>query len=531
MTGVLPLSTVWCASFQYERRTTSRYSGSTYSLQISSGSLMCASQSKTGKVLVTRCWPLVTLMGLLRGAGGYAAPSAVLFSAPERARSRPRRGERGRRGGRSGPAVGRGVHAAAARQVAAVRLHHGQLAGLARRRPARERALDVRPQLLGLSPLPRRVPLLELRHDACREQLERGTDVLVAVVAPLLDEDGLVDARLLELVHGVAHLVRRADAAAPAGQRDLVAAEELPHVGAAGDVPAEQVVMREREAEELETLEAPALGLGRVVVAAEAGHHGDVGVHGLPDRRALALEGVVVVGDPVLRLRDVDEGEGEGAQAELRGQVDHGTRRAREPHRRVGLLDRLRHHVARRHLEVLAVVPGVGTLREHERHLRGRLLPHRALLGGRDAEALELHARGGLAGAELDPPARDQVEHRDPLGDARRMIVAGRHEDDAVAEADGLGARGAGGQEDLGRRGVRVLLQEVVLDLPGVVDAEPVGQLHLRERLADEPRLAVLLPGPGALVLVEAAELHGRESSCGRPYSAGATAVKRRRRI
>src|SRR2546430_5189952 len=67
MTGVLPLSTAWCASFQYERRTTSRYSGSTYSVQISSGSLMCASQSKTGNVLVTRCCPLVTLMGLLRG--------------------------------------------------------------------------------------------------------------------------------------------------------------------------------------------------------------------------------------------------------------------------------------------------------------------------------------------------------------------------------------------------------------------------------------------------------------------------------
>src|SRR5438874_8877469 len=65
MTGVLPLSTAWCASFQYERRTTSRYAGSTYSVQISFGSLMCASQSKTGKVLVTRCCPLVTLMGLL----------------------------------------------------------------------------------------------------------------------------------------------------------------------------------------------------------------------------------------------------------------------------------------------------------------------------------------------------------------------------------------------------------------------------------------------------------------------------------
>src|SRR2546425_3265149 len=149
---------------------------------------------------------------------------------------------------------------------------------------------------------------------------------------------------------------------------------------------------------------------------------------------------------------------------------------------------------------------------------------------GPDAEALELHARGGLAGAELDPPARDQVEHRDALGDARGMIVAGRHEDDAVAEADALGARGARGQEDLGRRGVRVLLQEVVLDLPGVVDPEPVGQLHLRERLVDEAHLAVLLTGSGELVLVEDAELHGRGSSSGRRYSARATPVKRRRR-
>src|SRR6266403_704841 len=100
----------------------------------------------------------------------------------------------------------------------------------------------------------------------------------------------------------------------------------------------------------------------------------------------------------------------------------------------------------------------------------------------------------------------------------------------SVAEADALGARGARGQEDLGRRGVRVLLQEVVLDLPGVVDPEPVGQLHLRERLVDEAHLAVLLPGSGELVLVEDAELHGRGSSSGRRYSARATPVKRRRR-
>src|SRR5207245_7609977 len=117
-----------------------------------------------------------------------------------------------------------------------------------------EGALDVGRQLLGLPPLARRMPLLELRHDARREQLERRADVLVPVVAALLDEDGLVDARLLELVQGVAHLLRRADAAAPAGPRDLVPAEELPDVGPSGDVPAQQVVVREREAEDLEAL-------------------------------------------------------------------------------------------------------------------------------------------------------------------------------------------------------------------------------------------------------------------------------------
>ena len=40
-----------------------------------------------------------------------------------------------------------------------------------------------------------------------------------------------------------------------------------------------------------------------------------------------------------------------------------------------------------------------------------------------------------------------------------------------------------GGEEHLGRARVRVLLEEVVLDLPDVVDAEPVGELDLLERV------------------------------------------------
>ena len=49
-----------------------------------------------------------------------------------------------------------------------------------------------------------------------------------------------------------------------------------------------------------------------------------------------------------------------------------------------------------------------------------------------------------------------------------------------------------------------------MLDLPRVADPETVGQLDLLERVADEPLLGVLGPGPGELVLVEDAELHVR---------------------
>ena len=59
-----------------------------------------------------------------------------------------------------------------------------------------------------------------------------------------------------------------------------------------------------------------------------------------------------------------------------------------------------------------------------------------------------------------------------------------------------------------GRRGMRVLLEEVVLDLPREVDAELVGQLHLVERLVQELFLGALRPGARELVFVEDSEFH-----------------------
>ncbi len=78
-----------------------------------------------------------------------------------------------------------------------------------------------------------------------------------------------------------------------------------------------------------------------------------------------------------------------------------------------------------------------------------------------------------------------------------------------MAEANGLGTLTGGGEEHLGRGGVAVLFEEVMLDLPSVVDAEPIGQLDLGQRVLEQLQLGAVVPGPGELVLIEDAELHG----------------------
>ena len=134
--------------------------------------------------------------------------------------------------------------------------------------------------------------------------------------------------------------------------------------------------------------------------------------------------------------------------------------------------------------------------------------PHRALLLGVDHEPAELGLRRRLAGAEVGPAVADEVEHRDALGDTRGMVERRRRLHDAVAETDVLRALRRGREEHLGRARVRVLLEEVVLDLPRVVDADRVGVLDLLERVLDQPVLGVLGPRSRELVLVEDAELH-----------------------
>ena len=62
---------------------------------------------------------------------------------------------------------------------------------------------------------------------------------------------------------------------------------------------------------------------------------------------------------------------------------------------------------------------------------------------------------------------------------------------------------------------MRVLLEEVVLDLPDVVEAQPVRELDLLKGVVQQLCLAVPGPRPGELMLVEDPEAHGRSMSWG----------------
>src|SRR5438128_6505685 len=141
---------------------------------------------------------------------------------------------------------------------------------------------------------------------------------------------------------------------------DLIAhrLEGRPDVRASRLVLAEDVVMAEGELEEAEAVGPAAARLLGAAVAGEAGDHGDVRVDGMPDGHALALEGLVVVVDPGLGLGGIDEGESQGADAELSGEVDGLAIGAGDPDGRVGLLHRLGHHVALAHRDELALKAG-----------------------------------------------------------------------------------------------------------------------------------------------------------------------------
>src|SRR3989442_795135 len=353
------------------------------------------------------------------------------------------------------------------------------------------------------------------RHRAGRDlvRLHQAEELVAARLAVALD---LPDAGLGvahdDRVHVVEQLegdIAQVQRAQPA--RVLVAAELAPLLPGA------------ERADQLDApAEVPHDGLGGVPArrrvglrAVDQGEGGGAVVHDLPGGPRL-LQAVSIERDPTRQLlgRHADR-EGEEAEALLaRDLMARGAGRG-HPQRRVRLLERLRQHAPRRDAEVRAL-PGehVGGPRADD-HLEG-LLPHAARLLGVDAEAFQLVARRGAAGAELEAPVAHAIEEGRHLGGGDRVVVGKGQETDAVADADRLRARRDRAVEHLGRGAVRELGEEVVLDGPEVREPDPLAEHGLVDHPMVRVALAPLVPRGGDRDLVEEAEvqtsvcLHGR---------------------
>jgi hypothetical protein len=143
---------------------------------------------------------------------------------------------------------------------------------------------------------------------------------------------------------------------------------------------------------------------------------------------------------------------------------------------------------------------------EHRQHAAHAVFPDVALVPEAQVERVQLGDRRAFAEAEVDATIGDEIQCGDLLRYPRRVV--GGDLDDAVTEPDVLGALARGTEKHLGRRGMRIFLQEVMLHFPGVVEAERVSELDLVEGLLEELVLAVFVPVPGQLMLVENAEFH-----------------------
>ena len=171
------------------------------------------------------------------------------------------------------------------------------------------------------------------------------------------------------------------------------------------------------------------------------------------------------------------------------------------------LLHRLRDDSALGHREVLAV-PAGDFIRPHVRDGADHLVPHVLGVVRLNLETAQLGPSRGAAGAELEPAVGDDVERGGAFGDARRVIDLGQAERDALTDVDVLGHRGRGREEDLRRRRMAVLLEEMVLDLPDLVEAQFIGETDLLERLVIDAPFRGLGPGTLDGMLVEDAEFH-----------------------
>ena len=249
-----------------------------------------------------------------------------------------------------------------------------------------------------------------------------------------------------------------------------------------------------------------------VFEAQQLRRHHDVVVHELADRLRVLDLVLVDLDERLDRLGPADR-EAQHAEPHARGLLERRRVAGRDPHRRVRRGVRLRQHVARRHREEPAVEARVLLGAPHLAELAHHLVEHVAReVGIGDAEAALLGGRRAAAHAELEAALRQVVEHRDPLGDARRVVHRRRDVEDPRAEVDARGRGREIAEEHLVGREMGVLGEEVVLGRPRVLEADAVGRLHDRDLVHDAPVLVAAKLRQHARA-VEQSEFHDHSPS------------------
>lgn len=162
---------------------------------------------------------------------------------------------------------------------------------------------------------------------------------------------------------------------------------------------------------------------------------------------------------------------------------------------------RLGEDLARRQLPVLALEADVLVLEPHLGELGDGLFPDLlgvVHVGHPRYEPEDLVRTGTPPAPELEAVVGEMVEHRDLLGDLHRVVDLGEGVEDARPEVDAFGGVGEVAEVDVVGREVRVLLQEVVLGRPGVLEAglvrldDVLGLLHQRLVLGQRVSLGTL---------------------------------------
>ena len=126
-------------------------------------------------------------------------------------------------------------------------------------------------------------------------------------------------------------------------------------------------------------------------------------------------------------------------------------------------------------------------------------------------EGEDLVAACAAAGAELEPAFSDVIEHRHALGDLHGMVHLGERVEDPRADVDPLGGMGKVAGDDVVGRQVGVLVEEMVLGQPHVLEPGPIRSLHQLEVVHDHIVFGVgfvLAPRLGYEVLDEKPKFH-----------------------